>query len=200
MKISRHQLEIWWSQVYWRCVSGASKRIFATINSATLLTRWRKWLKLKINISCYFNRWIDTVNITALSNHKPGILNNYIRICYIILFIIKGGGEYDKLQIIDVDCEYYELSKDIHLNNWSVIASRKSVGILTSKLVCTLASNSVCILTSKSMCTLTSKPVYILTSKSVCILTSKSVCIYSTWSLCLANHGLTFFVVYPGFF
>jgi hypothetical protein len=27
-----------------------------------------------------FNRGIDTVKITALSNHKPGILNNYIRI------------------------------------------------------------------------------------------------------------------------
>ena len=27
-----------------------------------------------------FNRGIDTMKITALSNHKPGILNNYIRI------------------------------------------------------------------------------------------------------------------------
>jgi hypothetical protein len=26
-----------------------------------------------------FNLGIDTVKITALSNHKPGILNNYIR-------------------------------------------------------------------------------------------------------------------------
>jgi hypothetical protein len=26
-----------------------------------------------------FNRGIDTVKITALFNHKPGILNNYIR-------------------------------------------------------------------------------------------------------------------------
>ena len=26
-----------------------------------------------------FNRGIDTVKITALSNHKPGILNDYIR-------------------------------------------------------------------------------------------------------------------------
>jgi len=25
-----------------------------------------------------FNRGIDTMKITALSNHKPGILNNYI--------------------------------------------------------------------------------------------------------------------------
>jgi hypothetical protein len=27
-----------------------------------------------------FQSGIDTVKITALSNHKPGILNNYIRI------------------------------------------------------------------------------------------------------------------------
>jgi len=31
-------------------------------------------------ISHAINRGIDTVKITALSNHKPGILNNYIRI------------------------------------------------------------------------------------------------------------------------
>jgi hypothetical protein len=31
-----------------------------------------------------FNRRIDTVKITALSNNKPGILNNYIRINIII--------------------------------------------------------------------------------------------------------------------
>ena len=31
------------------------------------------------NISWYFNREIDTMKITALSNHKPGILNNYIK-------------------------------------------------------------------------------------------------------------------------
>jgi hypothetical protein len=36
-----------------------------------------------INISCYFNRGIDTVKITALSNHKPGILNNYIIVLYL---------------------------------------------------------------------------------------------------------------------
>jgi predicted metal-binding protein len=30
-------------------------------------------------ISCYFNRGIDTVKIIVFSNHKPGILNNYIR-------------------------------------------------------------------------------------------------------------------------
>jgi len=38
-----------------------------------------------------FNRGVDTVKITALSNHKPGILNNYIRIdnhCVFILFLI----------------------------------------------------------------------------------------------------------------
>ena len=32
-----------------------------------------------------FNRGIDTVNITALSNHKAGILSNYIRIVVIQL-------------------------------------------------------------------------------------------------------------------
>jgi len=30
--------------------------------------------------SWYFNRGIDTLKIKAFSNHKPGILNNYIRI------------------------------------------------------------------------------------------------------------------------
>jgi hypothetical protein len=43
------------------------------------------------------------VKITALFN--PGILSNYIKICYIILFIEKGDGEYDRLQIIDADYE-----------------------------------------------------------------------------------------------
>ena len=33
-----------------------------------------------------FNRGIDTMKITALSNHKPGILNNYIRIHYIMTY------------------------------------------------------------------------------------------------------------------
>jgi len=42
---------------------------------------------------------------TALSIHKPGILSNYIKICYIILIIEKGDGEYDRLQIIDADYE-----------------------------------------------------------------------------------------------
>jgi hypothetical protein len=32
-----------------------------------------------------FNRGIDTLKITALANHKPEILNNYIRI-YVWLF------------------------------------------------------------------------------------------------------------------
>jgi len=34
-----------------------------------------------------FQRGIDTVKITALSNHKPWILNNYIRMCYILLSV-----------------------------------------------------------------------------------------------------------------
>ena len=33
---------------------------------------------LKKKFSCYFNRGIDILKITALSNHKPGILNKYI--------------------------------------------------------------------------------------------------------------------------
>jgi hypothetical protein len=33
----------------------------------------------RLKFSWYFNHGIDTVKITALSNHKPGILN-YIRI------------------------------------------------------------------------------------------------------------------------
>jgi hypothetical protein len=45
---------------------------------ATLLTRWSKRQSFKILM--IFNRGIDTKKITALSNHKPGILNNYIRI------------------------------------------------------------------------------------------------------------------------
>ena len=32
-----------------------------------------------------FNRGIDTMNITALFNHKPGILSNYIRIVVSIM-------------------------------------------------------------------------------------------------------------------
>ena len=43
---------------------------------AKLLTRWRKRQSFKILM--IFNRGIDTMKITALSNHKPGILNNYI--------------------------------------------------------------------------------------------------------------------------
>ena len=34
----------------------------------------------RLKFSWYFNRWIDSLKITALSNHKPGTLNNYIRI------------------------------------------------------------------------------------------------------------------------
>jgi hypothetical protein len=34
------------------------------------------------------------------------------------VFIEKGDGEYYRLQIIDADYEWYQLSKDIHLNNW----------------------------------------------------------------------------------
>jgi hypothetical protein len=45
--------------------------------SATLLTRRRKRQSSKISHD--FQRGIDTMKITALSNHKPGILNNYIR-------------------------------------------------------------------------------------------------------------------------
>ena len=48
-------------------------------------SRWRILLAeppYSKNISCYFNRGIDSVKITALSNHKPGILNNYIRIIF----------------------------------------------------------------------------------------------------------------------
>ena len=37
-------------------------------------------LKLWKKLSWYFNRGIDTMEITALSNHKPGIVNNYIKI------------------------------------------------------------------------------------------------------------------------
>jgi hypothetical protein len=33
-----------------------------------------------------FKRGIDTVKITALSNHKPGILNNYIRMLNIHVY------------------------------------------------------------------------------------------------------------------
>jgi hypothetical protein len=42
------------------------------------LSRWRI-LPVEKKISCYFNRGIDNVTITALSNHKPEVLNNYIR-------------------------------------------------------------------------------------------------------------------------
>jgi hypothetical protein len=45
---------------------------------STLLTRWRKRQSFKILM--IFNRGIDTMKMTALSNHKPRILNNYIRI------------------------------------------------------------------------------------------------------------------------
>ena len=45
---------------------------------ATLLTRWSKRQSFKILM--IFKRGIDTMKITALSNHKPGILSNYIRI------------------------------------------------------------------------------------------------------------------------
>jgi len=44
------------------------------------------WAVIGKNISWYFNRVIDTLKITALSNHKPGILNNYIRIKNLLLW------------------------------------------------------------------------------------------------------------------
>jgi len=54
-----------------------NKRIRARIcDSAKIL---KKYLML-------LNRGIDTVEITALSNQKPGILNNYIRIIMLIIY------------------------------------------------------------------------------------------------------------------
>ena len=40
------------------------------------------------------NRGIDTVKITALSNHEPGILNSYIRISIIIFKIYAKYHQY----------------------------------------------------------------------------------------------------------
>jgi hypothetical protein len=54
-----------------------------------MFSKWRI-LPVEKNISCYFNRGIDTVKITALSNHKPGILNNYIR-----MFVYKALDFYE---------------------------------------------------------------------------------------------------------
>jgi hypothetical protein len=44
----------------------------------TVLHRVANKLNLRPS-NLYFNRGIDTLKITALSNHKPGIFNNYIR-------------------------------------------------------------------------------------------------------------------------
>jgi hypothetical protein len=49
------------------------------------------------NISWYFNRGIDTVKITALSNHKPGILKNYIRM---LRTCCNGVSRYDNCVVI----------------------------------------------------------------------------------------------------
>ena len=65
-------------------------------------SRWRILLAeppYSKNISCYFNRGIDSVKITALSNHKPGILNNYIRI---IFFFQKIGERVTEDQLHDI--------------------------------------------------------------------------------------------------
>ena len=56
---------------------------------ATLLTRWRKRQSSKIYH--VFNRGIDTMKITALFNHKPGILNNYIRMWFTSLTDTSAG-------------------------------------------------------------------------------------------------------------
>jgi hypothetical protein len=56
---------------------------------ATLLTRWRKRQSSKIYH--VFNRGIDTMKITALFNHKPGILNNYIRMWFTSLTVTSAG-------------------------------------------------------------------------------------------------------------
>ena len=50
------------------------------------------------NISWYFNRGIDTLKITALSNQKPEILNNYItssKYSYIISQLSRMHGKLD---------------------------------------------------------------------------------------------------------
>ena len=123
--------------VYWWRVTGASKRIFATIKSTIDGVKFQiqysylhsnvimcridihtsyiyiyihrqlmPW-NIEIQFSCLhsnvikcwqddvrgnrlkylmiFNRGIDTIKITALSNHKTGILNNYIRMDNILL-------------------------------------------------------------------------------------------------------------------
>ena len=86
--------------VYWRRISGASKRIFATIKSTIDAMKYSNTIQLSsfkcnhVLLHCWqddvsgnhlkylmiFNRGIDTMKITALSNHQPGIWNNYIRI------------------------------------------------------------------------------------------------------------------------
>jgi hypothetical protein len=46
-----------------------------------IIDKKTKAAKIKTNIML-FNCGIDTVKITVLSNHKPGILSNYIRMLY----------------------------------------------------------------------------------------------------------------------
>ena len=55
-----------------------------------------------------FNRGIDTMKITALSNHKPGILNNYIRIKYLC---VKYYGWHLKFDSV------YTVSKSRNIQN-----------------------------------------------------------------------------------
>jgi hypothetical protein len=63
-------------------------------------------LKLLARTNClnyftwYFNRVIDTLKITALSYHKPGIINNYIIIHYYSWWHAYFHGWYETMKSI----------------------------------------------------------------------------------------------------
>ena len=100
--------------VYRRRVSGASKRIFATMKSTIDAVKFSNTIQLSSfycnhilphywqEYSWYFSRGIDTVKITALSNHKTIILNNYIRMFYDIVLIKTSIQHYAILDILCV--------------------------------------------------------------------------------------------------
>jgi hypothetical protein len=108
LKISRHQSEIWWSQIELtgdalaEPVNGYLRQLnrqlmpwnfqiqYSYLHSNVIMciaTFWQDNVSDNRQHSWFFNRGIHTVKIRALSNHKPGILKKTTLEWYIYIYI-----------------------------------------------------------------------------------------------------------------
>ena len=90
-----------------------------------------------------FNRGIDTVKITALSNHKPGILNNYIIMIIIPLILYFTADIYEEvvpeIEEQGLDCECMgggRIEHDSHKKKLSVFGYSQVHNFTNYKYFC----------------------------------------------------------------